>query len=184
MRLPSLCLVAILTFMPLSSATAQATVRPGERVRITVSRWSHSGGGRYVGTLVASTPDRLVVETEGDTLALPLDSWTRLEVVQGQKSHTAMGALIGSLIGGTAGAVIGYASWEENEECPECWNWGPEVPSMGGFVIGLLGGALVGAIVGDEIKTDRWKEVPVDRLQVRVDPLRGGRFSFGASVRF
>jgi hypothetical protein len=44
---------------------------------------------------------------------------------------------------------------------------------------------LLGVIIGGFIwKTDRWEEVPLDRLRVSFGPQRDGRFGFGASVRF
>ena len=45
-----------------------------------------------------------------------------------------------------------------------------------GGVVGLLGGAL--------IKSERWEEVPLDRLRVNLGPQRDGRWGLGASVRF
>jgi hypothetical protein len=39
-------------------------------------------------------------------------------------------------------------------------------------------------MVGGSIKTDRWREVPLDRLRVGFAPQRDGRFGLGASVRF
>jgi hypothetical protein len=44
--------------------------------------------------------------------------------------------------------------------------------------------ALVGAFIGAGVKTDEWKEVGVNRLQVRFGPRRDGRFGLGASVKF
>ena len=67
-------LVAILAFPALASATAQVPVRPGERVRVTVRKWSRSGvewSQSHVGTLVVWKADSLVMENKGDTLALP-----------------------------------------------------------------------------------------------------------------
>ena len=54
---------------------------------------------------------------------------------------------------------------------------------IGGAGLGALG-AGIGAIVGALIKTDRWEEVPLDRLRVSFVPQRGGRFALGLSVRF
>jgi len=42
---------------------------------------------------------------------------------------------------------------------------------------------VVGAITGAFIKTDRWEEVPLDRLQVSFAPQRDG-FAVGLSVAF
>ena len=51
----------------------------------------------------------------------------------------------------------------------------------------LITGAIVGAaggIVGYFIKTDRWEEIPLERLRVSLAPQRDGGFALGFSVRF
>jgi hypothetical protein len=45
-------------------------------------------------------------------------------------------------------------------------------------------GAGVGALIGTAIKTERWQEVPLDRVRVSFGPQRNGRFGFGLSVSF
>ena len=52
-----------------------------------------------------------------------------------------------------------------------------------GLAGGLLG-AGVGAVIGWAIKTERWEEVPLDRLQLNMVPLRDGGFALGVSVTF
>jgi hypothetical protein len=63
-------------------------------------------------------------------------------------------------------------------------DFGPGFAAGAGFVVGGLGGALIGALIGSASKTDRWQEVPLDRLRVSLGPQRDGRFGLGASVRF
>ncbi len=193
-------LVAILAFVPLASATAQVqqpAVERGVRVRVTTPpppcpAWytscTRDSPRRYVGTFVAWKADTLVVETKGHTLALPLDSVTRLDVSWGRKTNTGMGAEIGFLLGGLAGAFIGLAS---HEECvPRGWfscigpDFGSEGAALGGALLGGLGGLVVRALIRSAVKTDRWEEVPLDRLRVNLAPQRDGRFGVGLSVRF
>ncbi len=173
-------LVAVLAFTPLASATAQ--VRPGARVRVT-HLW-----GKSVGTFVAWESDTLVFQSNGDTLSVPVDLVTRLDVRRGRKTNTGKGAGIGFLLGGVVGAVIGYASYEE---CvPQGWfscigpNFGPGLVALVGGLVGGLGGGSVGAVIGTAIETDRWQEVPLDRLRVSLGPQRDGRLGLGASARF
>ncbi len=183
-------LVAILAFVPLASATAQVPVRPGARVRVTgppICPPTYTicvGGPRLqsVGTFVTCEADSIIMESNGNVLALPLDSVTKLEVSWGRKTNTGMGAGIGFLVGGLVGARIGYASYEE---C-SCLGGGvgPETLALVGAVIGGFGGLVTGALIGLEIETDRWEEVPLDRVRVSLGPQRDGRFGFGASVRF
>ncbi len=184
-------LVAILAFVPLASATAQ--VRPGARVRVTgppicPPTYILCVGGpglQSVGTFVAWKFDTLIMESNGNVLALPLDSVTKLEVSWGRKTNTGMGAGIGFFVGGVVGAVIGYASYEE---CVGGWaclgDTGPEPYAVAGALVGGFGGLAVGVLIGATSTTDRWRDVPLDRLLVSVGPQRDGRFGFGASVRF
>ncbi len=188
-------LVAILAFVPLAAATAQVPIRRGERMRVTgppVCQPTYTvcvGPPRQsVGTFWAWQADSLIMERNGNALALSLDSVTKLEVSQGQKSHTVEGAIIGLLVGGVAGAAIGYASYQECEPQGEFFScildFGPEQSALGGALVIGLGGGVVGALIGRSIKTDRWAEVPLDRVRVSLGPQRDGRLGIGASVRF
>ncbi len=175
-------LVAILAFTPLANATAQVPVRPGARVRVTghffcQPFYSNCMGDlpqRYVGTFVTWEVDTLVVQSNGDTLSVLANLVTRLDVSWGRKTNTGMGAGIGFLVGGVAGAVAGYASYEK---CvPEGWFSciGPDFGSEG---VGL-GGLVIGAIIGGS------PEVRLDRLRVSLGLQRDGGFGLGASVSF
>ncbi|MCH7717632.1 MAG: hypothetical protein IH876_16010 [Gemmatimonadetes bacterium] len=190
-------LVAILAFVPLTSATAQVRrppIKPGTRVRI-----SHECGTRTLyggatridcrtdkGTLAALTADSVVLRIgePATQLAVSLASVKRLEVVRGRKSNAATGAGIGLVVGMVAGAVIGYASYEECEGfCMFAPAGRGETAVFGAALFGL-GGIVFGALIGASSKTDRWEEVPLDRLRVSLGPQRDGSFGFGASVRF
>ena len=190
-------LVAILAFVPLASATAQVQrppIEPGTRVRI-----SHECGTRTLyggatridcrtdkGTIAALTADSVVLRIgePATQLAVSLASVNRLEVVRGRKSNVGTGAGIGLVVGMVAGAVFGYASFEE------CVSFciGPDIDRGENAVLGAaifgLGGTVFGALIGASSKTERWEEVPLDRLRVSLGPQRDGRFGFGASVRF
>ncbi len=137
-------LVAILAFTPLANATAQVRQPPvqrGARVRITVP--SH----RYMGTLVVWTADWLVVENQGDTLGVPLDSVTALEVSRGT-GRSPKGAARGALIGGVVLGIV----WRSlpvgafGAGFGALLGSGPSARKRAGT--GFLVGAAVGALIG------------------------------------
>ena len=188
-------LVAILAFVPLASATAQVPVRPGARVRVAghfcQPSYSNCVEGRpehRVGTFVAWKADTLVVQSNGDTLSVPVNLVTRLDVSRGRKTNTAKGAGIGFLLGGLVGAVIVYASYEEcvPQGLFSCIgpNYGPGAYALVGGVIGGFGGLVAGALIGSATNTDRWEEVPLDQLRVSFGPQPDGRMALGLLVRF
>ncbi len=57
-----------------------------------------------------------------------------------------------------------------------------ECALAGGLAIGA-GGALIGGVIGELTKTDRWEEVPLDQVSVRVVPRTRG-LALGISVAF
>ncbi len=179
-------LVAVLAFVPLHSATAQAPIRPGARVRVTGPPICPPTyilcvrGPRLqsVGTFLVWKSDTLVVQSNGDILALPLDSVTTLEVSAGRRSQTGLGAGIGSLTGVAIGVVVGAAS------CTDEVFVKPTACAAAGGVIFGAAGALLGALIGATMKTERWVSVPLDQLRVSFVPQRDGRYGLGASVRF
>ncbi len=185
-------LVVILAFVPLASATAQ--VQPGDRVRVTghfcQPLSSNCGGGRpehRVGSFVAWKADSLVIESKGDTLAVPQDLVTKLELSTGRGStaeHQRAGAIAGFFVGSAIGIAIAAATAPEEG----CGGFGPG-SSKGsclvyGWVLGFSGGTLIGGVIGSVIPGDRWADVRLDRFRVSLGPQRDGRFGFGASVRF
>ena len=57
--------------------------------------------------------------------------------------------------------------------------------AVAGAAVGIGAvGAVVGALAGAFTKTDRWEEVPLDRLRVSFVPQRDGGFGVGLSVSF
>ena len=131
------------------------------------------------GNFVVMTNDSIVlaVNSEGLHQAIPRDLMTRFDVYAGRKSHLWVGAGIGLLGGAVAGAVtwtsIGGCKLVDDSECR----------MYGALLIGGIG-AVVGGVVGAFIwKTDRWEEVPLDRLRVSLVPKRDG-FALGLSVSF
>ena len=141
-------LVAILAFVPLTSAPAQVRQPPverGARVRVTVPRRSPSGverSQRYVGTLVLWTADTLVVDNNGDTLAVPLDIVTGLEVSR-RPGLSPKGARKGAMIGGVLLGAL-YRS-------PAAVAFGAGVGALLGSGPSARKGARIGLLIGGPI---------------------------------
>lgn len=165
MRLIStLCAVALITPVPgLSQTSASNDVRvdTGSRVRIAAPVF---GPKKQVGTVVSVTSDTLVLREGASTTyrSVATSDITALEVSRGTYTRKAKGALWGLLIGGGAGAIAGYISYEDPKPCPDfsCFNlnFGPGSKSDSAMLGGALGGivgALIGAFVGRH-PTDAW----------------------------
>jgi hypothetical protein len=169
--------LAVLAFAASTGAVAQELpLEPGQRVRITVP------------SLDLDKHEERFSELRGDTLVLtstwcPIADVERLEVHAGRRSHAATGALIGILAGVLIGTPLGIAE-QSHYECDPDNALGPCIPPLPTIPImfAVLGG-VGGAVIGGRIKTDRWSEVALDRLRVRVVPARRG-CGLGASIAF
>ncbi len=156
---------------------------PGARVRLYASQTADGRYGWFVGRIVRWVPDSLTLKPEDDLpVVVPVASITRLEVSRGRRSNWAEGAGIGLLVGAATGAIIGLAS------DPNCGGFAPcftaESLAAGlAVVFGGVGG-VIGLIIGASTTTERWVEVPLDRLRVSFAPQRDGRFALGLSMRF
>ncbi len=175
--------LAVTLVVPLSSLCGQQPppIEPGARVRISYGcartwrdNWTRCQ--KEHGTLVALTSDSVALQPAGqlNSLVVPLTSVKQMKVRLGQHSHPWRGGIVGGLIGGAVtGAVnTGYCM---GSECVRKF--------ANGSVAGLVVGASVGAVIGSVIHTDRWDEVPLDRLRVSLAPKQGA-FALGMSVAF
>jgi len=161
-----LTLLAVLLLAPLTDALAQEQpLEPGQRVRVTVPSLDVN---KQKATFQGMAGDTLVLSSASYSLS----GVTRFDVYSGRKSHFWAGAGIGFLVGAAGGAVAGSVVNCGGEDQMLCVGWGAGVFGLGGAIVG----GLVGAFVW---KADKWEEVPLDRLRVRVVPQRGGRLGFG-----
>ena len=170
--------------VPFSNLSAQQLSRlEGARMRVTAP---DCGMNTQTTTLQALRGDTLLFPgrpTESSNpivpVKCPVGSVTRVEMRQGRKSNVARGALIGLIPGVVGGAFAGaHVARMEETRCPETFKGAV----IGAGIMGALTAGL-GAIVGALIKTDRWEEVPLDRLRVGFAPQRD-RVSLGLRIAF
>lgn len=183
MRLSALMVVG-LTVAPLATIAAQqaSPVKAGDRVRIIAPNVS---GSPFVGTVVALEADSLVVHDSMDTWRLSLASVEQVDLSQGRKSHALLGAGIGLLVGGGVafavlytGGSTGLCDQSANQDAMDSG------ACIGLTALGGVAGAGLGAIIGGLIPTERWQDIPLERLRVSLRPRAGGRLGLALAVVF
>lgn len=162
-------------------AQDRAALQPGDRVRVEAPPQR----GTYLVTALAD--GELVLEgADGREVRIPHARLSRLDVDRGPRSRGS-GALKGLAIGGgagiIAGAVVGYASGDD--ECdPGSWcimtMTAGQKAGVGAVVLGSVGGA-VGAAFGAVSPGRRWEGL---RLPLTLDGGAGpvGGFRLGVSL--
>ena len=182
---PLLLALSALVSLDSLSAQRQPTIHAGARVRVSAPS---EGYRDLIGTVSGYDGGDIVIKpgNEQSSVSVPLTSITTFKRSRGLKSNAGKGALIGSLVGGALGAVFGAAAYRECVpvgwlDCMMAPESAAQSAAIGGFLMGLMG-AGIGALAGAE-KTERWEEVPLDRLRVSFAPRRDG-FAFGVSVSF
>lgn len=156
--LSPLCLLALLSCFSGGAAWAQNTaVSLGSRVRVQTG-FSDKGqprGPRATGQLTAWTADSLVLDPAGEQArwAVLITEVSRLEVSRGRESKRESvlrwGAL-GFVLGLTTGALLNY---------DETSFFSPVLTAIAtGAPVGVAG-ALVGAVIGANRRSERWEQV-------------------------
>lgn len=150
----------------------------GDRVRLEAPSL---GPKRVVGQVLATREDGLRLRLEdGREVEVTVADIRQLEVARGLRSKTAEGAAIGAL---TGAAVLLGALIADRGVCDE---------DLGGCkayrtvaVIGAIPGTLLGALIGSQIKTDRWERVPLhQRTTLRIGPTPGKGVAASLSIVF
>jgi hypothetical protein len=85
---------------------------------------------------------------------------TKLDVRTGGRGHAIQGAGLGFLLG----FVIGLAAGDD----PPGGFMETRIDAGGKAMLGGIGLGLIGAGVGAFIKSDKWSEVPLDRVRPRL----------------
>jgi len=171
-------LVAMVILLTTGIATAQTTGEPplqvGDRIRIKTLASSSAIKGR----LVAADAAALTLAPEGRDTShrkFARSEIDQLEVVRGKRSRWLPGALVGAAAAGVGAILmcngIGCSTGE-----------GDDTAKNVAVAAGI--GAATGALVGLLIKTDRWKTVPADSLNVTVGPVPGHGLALTVRLSF
>lgn len=141
------------------AADAQVLAR-GDRVRVT-----DISSIPFVGTVIRHTPDTLTEAVKQKIRVLPIRYVRDLEVSRAQKRNTLSGMAVGAVIGGAGLASVGYLTAGDEPECGEdgflcgIGYLDREAMLLGGASVGILAGALIGAIIGSHTYSDQWQRV-------------------------
>ena len=144
--------VAAFMLIPLGAASSQAVQpRSGDRIRITAA--TNALDKRIAHVLSVRRDSLFLLVAPAETLAVARAGVTRLEVNTGRRNYPLRGAVIGALIGVTAGVVMGYAA--------EPGSYNPDaVAIVYGVGVGVTG-LVIGSAVGTRKLSDRWTSVPL-----------------------
>jgi hypothetical protein len=160
MRLAA-CLIVALAVSPARAVAAQDTtdLRPGTRVRVTTS------DEIYEGSLLPRQDDsfRLQVPGESAPIAVPRSAITEIAVSAGRHSNAAAGATVGFLAGAAGGVIL----FQAYNHCDGffCGPYTGGTVALGAMLSGATG-ALVGALIGSSITSERWVQLPLNRIHV------------------
>ena len=169
--------LTILLLLTATALPAQGTeLRPGVRVRFDAPGVVAPG---FVGTIISSTPDSLVVATrEGTQVRVPTRALTRLEVSRGESRSlgAGKGALWGVGILGGGGVIVAMTARKHVVEDfgqsrhDERLDGDEQLAVAAAFAgAGAFYGAIIGAIVGAE----RWEHFDTS-TRVGLVPTRHG----------
>ena len=174
--------LVVLCAVYISSLLAQQAlhVEPGTRVRVTANDCGFEGRATIVDAIRGDT---LVLRGEpppnGNAFVhtrCPIESLARIEVSGGRKSHWLLGMGVGFLAGAGVGALVGGLS----SGCT--FEWGSLCAAMGA-VTGAPLGLLTGLTIGGLIESERWREIPLNKLQMGVVLRRDRTIAFSLSLK-
>lgn len=156
---------------------------PGSRVRVTMAAEAASRGDRAVlrpgavGTLVRVEDETLTLRVDGteQTLGVARRSIVKFEVSAGKRSRTK-NALVGAGFGVGFAAVF-LLSYFGGDALEDEAAFATSTIMVATMTVPMC--ALIGAVLPTP---ERWKELPVDRVQVSVAPLPGR--GVAVSLRF
>lgn len=123
--------------------------------------------------------------TNAGTEVIPRASITSIEGYAGTRRHTLLGALIGAPIGALAGFGIANIANFDADVVEEVFRADVSKEDAGTYALAGAGiGAVLGAIVGSQIRTDRWETTSVSALQLQTGVSKTGSTTLSLTMRF
>lgn len=183
----------LLLFVPSLGLFAQAPASPpetGTRLRVTLScegptRSTTARECRAKGRLVRWQSDTVVLAGEGSAASYALSSIRGVEVSRGHRSYRLAGAGTGLVLGAgvtylvlNSGGSTAPCDQDANQDAmssEEC---------LGLTALGAVAGAGLGFLIGGLFRTERWEEIPLDRLRMGIGPSPGGRLTLALRISF
>ena len=160
------------------AALAQHSVRPVPTLRAGDKVWVSSPDWVFPsleGWLVLLGPGYVTIRSDS-TYEIPVSEIRRLEKSIGRDPRITLGVPIGTAV---LGAVLVPALTTQPAKCvadvgdPDCSS------ELSYGLIGALGGMIVGVFLSSTLSSERWVEIPLER--VAFGPMSGG---VGVRVRF
>ncbi len=167
-----------------TTARQQSLVEPGDRIRI---RLDDGRGTRVDGFFVEMRADTLIVDVQpadADSLQrieIPWSLLDRVLVSRGFKNRAVPGAVGGFVVGAGIGALVGMFSESAGDFATD--QEVTEAALVGAAIGSVLGGA-AGLVIGLNIKVEQWERLPLNRIQISVQPGPSAGLLLAASFRF
>lgn len=193
---PGPFIVVVLGVAPWVTRIAQgqtASLEPGTRLRLTVPceiTGRPSGGEdrrecRSEGSLVLVRAGTVTLDVVGSTTRYGLAAVSRVEVSRGRQSYWLVGAGAGLVVGaGVTFAVLnsgGSTSLCNQSENQDAMSSGE---CLGLTALGAIAGAGLGALTGGLFRSERWEELPLERLRLSLKPPSGGSLGLRLAAAF
>jgi len=193
---PGSFVAAIFLLAPCVTLIAEAQARspqPGTRLRLTFpcelngqpSAGEKRTGCRSEGRFVRLQADTITLAVAESTASYGVNAVSRVEVSRGHRSHWLSGAGAGFLVGAGVAFVL-LITGGSTSLCDQSAN---QDAIGSGECLGLaalegVAGAGLGAIIGGLVRTERWQDVPFERLRVSLWPQAGSKLGLAVAVVF
>ena len=173
----------MLMFVLPFDGSAQAVPSPGDRIRI-----KQVDGTVLTGTLATFSAETIQLSVDSSRVEVPVARIEVLETSLGRQRRFLK--YFGLTVAATSvvGAIIGAIAYEDTGPCSFLCI-GPQTRGeyIGwGLGIGAIVGLPLGAIIGSDVREERWNRVALPapaapRLTIR--PMIGSRVGFAGSIR-